>query len=72
LPADLRAEISRFVTAQVSGFVPDVLARPELDPFVQRGNTITPRPIARAIIGDLLRDPVQFLERTTGQQAGSP
>jgi outer membrane protein OmpA-like peptidoglycan-associated protein len=72
IPLDLKAEISRYVTAQVGPFTSSVLNRHELDEFSEDDNTIQPRPIARAIVNDLLRDPVLFLEGATGRSAGSP
>lgn len=70
IPAELRAEISRYVVEQARPLVATVLARPELDPREVEGYRIEPRPIAQAIINDLLADPVRFMERGFGRPAG--
>jgi outer membrane protein OmpA-like peptidoglycan-associated protein len=70
LPAPLRAEISTYVAAKVHDYMDKALKSSILDARPVDGITIEPGPIARAIIDELLSDPVGFLARAFGEGAG--
>ncbi len=76
LSASFQSEMSKWLTHYINEYAEEALANEALDdepiPTPIGDFTVSPRPIARELIGEISSDPLGFLGRAMGRPAGGP
>ncbi len=70
IPASFRSQMATWIQHYINQYATDALAGPALDPMEVEGYTVSPRPVAQAIVNDIVADPIGFLSRAFGRSAG--
>ena len=70
LPNNFQTEMANWIKHYINQYAGDALAGGSMDPMTVDDFEVRPRPIAQALVAEILADPISFLEGALGRSAG--